>query len=172
MTWMESYDPAAVRRETEKAMSLPLGLASPLWLAFGAVASAGVAWWWMSRLSRPFNIEALAGAAPDAVEPTAPAAVVAKPIGAAFPPPQVVETAPPVEIPPAGEAVADDFTRLAGIGPRIAAALIEKGVTRFAQIAAWSAEDLAAFDKELNLRGRGLRADWVGQAKALAAETP
>jgi predicted flap endonuclease-1-like 5' DNA nuclease len=62
----------------------------------------------------------------------------------------------------------DDFTRLNGVGPRIAAALIAHGVTRFGQLAAWTADQLAAFDQEMNLRGRAIRSDWIEQAKRLS----
>lgn len=64
---------------------------------------------------------------------------------------------------------ADDLTQLVGIGPKLAASLAELGVTRFDQIAAWGADDLADFDVKLNLRGRAERDAWVAQAKRLTA---
>jgi predicted flap endonuclease-1-like 5' DNA nuclease len=76
----------------------------------------------------------------------------------------VVEAA--VEV---AETAADDLTLLVGVGPKLAASLADLGVTRFSQIAGWSAEDLARFDKQLNLRGRADRDAWVSQAKRLAA---
>lgn len=163
MPWMENYDPAALRRETEKAMSLPIGLVSPLWLAFGAAASAGVAWWWMSRLARPFNLEANLGKSRTSGSMKAPAPAVPSEVG-------VTPTVAPLKTEVEGaevEMAEDDFTRLVGIGPRIASALVDRGVTRFSQLAAWTEAELAAFDAELNLRGRGHRGDWIGQAKAL-----
>lgn len=63
----------------------------------------------------------------------------------------------------------DDLTLLVGIGPKLAASLAELGVTRFAEIAAWGPEDLAAFDAELNLKGRAERDAWVAQAKRLSS---
>jgi predicted flap endonuclease-1-like 5' DNA nuclease len=79
------------------------------------------------------------------------------------------EAAYPVVAPgPEAEESDDDFTRLNGVGPRIAAALIAHGVTRFGQLAAWTADQLAAFDQEMNLRGRAIRSDWVEQAKRLS----
>jgi predicted flap endonuclease-1-like 5' DNA nuclease len=42
-----------------KAMQVPLGLTSPLWLAYSGVASAGVAYWWMSQWTKPINLEAM-----------------------------------------------------------------------------------------------------------------
>jgi predicted flap endonuclease-1-like 5' DNA nuclease len=71
---------------------------------------------------------------------------------------------------PEAEDAADDFTQLAGVGPRIAAGLVAHGVTRFSQLASWTADQIAAFDQEMNLRGRAIRSDWVEQARRLAAE--
>ncbi|SFK73676.1 hypothetical protein [Caulobacter sp. UNC279MFTsu5.1] len=63
---------------------------------------------------------------------------------------------------------ADDLTLLVGIGPKLAASLADLGVTRFEQIAGWSADDLADFDAKLSLKGRAERDAWVAQAKRLA----
>jgi predicted flap endonuclease-1-like 5' DNA nuclease len=68
------------------------------------------------------------------------------------------------------EAAADDLTLLIGIGPKLSASLAELGVTRFAQIAAWGAEELADFDAKLSLKGRAERDAWVAQAKRLTAD--
>jgi predicted flap endonuclease-1-like 5' DNA nuclease len=62
----------------------------------------------------------------------------------------------------------DDLTRIAGVGPKLAAALAQRGVKTFAEIAAWSAEELASIDRDLDLKGRAVRMDWVEQAKTLA----
>lgn len=67
------------------------------------------------------------------------------------------------------EAAADDLTLLVGIGPKLSVSLAELGVTRFSQIAAWSADELAGIDQLLNLKGRAERDAWVAQAKRLAA---
>ena len=64
----------------------------------------------------------------------------------------------------------DDLTRLVGIGPKLSVALAERGVTRFAQLAAWTETDLAEIDKALDLKGRAVRDAWIAQAKRLAAE--
>ena len=218
------------RRQAQKAMSLQLGMATPLWMVFGAAASAGVAWWWMTRAWRPTNLEAQAAQAAKTYEmadaPAASGAHPAKPKAkkrkeagsrvepmdpgedvavaeeifvnadsAGYPriaeephvPPQArtakLEAHIPAEsaetpakagypvVAPGPEAAdaADDLTRLVGVGPRIAAALAERGVTRFAQLAKWTGEDLAGFDEALNLRGRATRSDWVDQARRIAA---
>jgi predicted flap endonuclease-1-like 5' DNA nuclease len=66
--------------------------------------------------------------------------------------------------------VVDDLTRLVGVGPRTAAALAERGVVRFADLASWSEDQMAAFDQELSLKGRSVRDAWLAQARRLAAE--
>lgn len=63
----------------------------------------------------------------------------------------------------------DDLTQLVGIGPKLAVSLAELGVTRFAEIAAWGPDELAAFDAKLNLKGRAERDAWVAQAKRLSS---
>jgi predicted flap endonuclease-1-like 5' DNA nuclease len=52
-------DPAKFGADAEKALSLPVGLASPLWIAFAGAAAAGATFWWMSRWMRPTNLEAM-----------------------------------------------------------------------------------------------------------------
>ena len=54
------------------------------------------------------------------------------------------------------------------MGPALEKKLIEGGVTTFAQIAAWTEEDVAAFDEKLNFKGRIEREGWIDQAKELA----
>jgi len=69
---------------------------------------------------------------------------------------------------PAGEP--DDLKKISGIGPVLEARLHALGITRFDQIAAFTAEDAAKVDEVLNFKGRVEREDWIGQAKTLAAE--
>ena len=54
------------------------------------------------------------------------------------------------------------------MGPALEKKLHEAGVTSFAQIAAWSPEDVAAFDEKLNFKGRIEREGWIEQARDLA----
>ena len=79
----------------------------------------------------------------------------------------VAETAPVAA--PVAEAGPDDLKMLKGVGPKIEQKLHEAGVTTFAQIAAWGAEDIAKMDDMLSFRGRIERDGWVEQAKTLAA---
>src|SRR5206468_10196658 len=59
MAWLaEVPGMGAAEDRVKKALSFPLGVASPLWIAFGAAASAGVAYWWMTRWTKAANLEA------------------------------------------------------------------------------------------------------------------
>jgi predicted flap endonuclease-1-like 5' DNA nuclease len=184
-----SFLPEIPKIDPEKGPNLLAGVASPLWLVFGAAAVSGATWWWWtSRWREAVNVEALMAPAlalkPEPASPTVIDPVTEAPILAAAPAEtpapvkaavevveQAVETVEAVVAPvvEATKATADDLTLLTGIGPKLSASLAELGVTRFAQIAAWSADDLAGFDKQLNLRGRADRDAWVAQAKRLTA---
>jgi predicted flap endonuclease-1-like 5' DNA nuclease len=190
MAWTQEYLGAPVAGDgAEKALRLPLGMASPLWAIYAAAAGAGVAYWWMTGWTRAVNIEAFAALRPMAAVETAPAEIAAEASPAvelaeevAAEPAIAAESAASelaeaeIEVPeaaveaaPAAVEIADDLTRLSGIGPKLSAALAERGVSRFAHIAAWTAEDLARFDVELALKGRAVREAWVAQARRLAA---
>jgi predicted flap endonuclease-1-like 5' DNA nuclease len=65
---------------------------------------------------------------------------------------------------------ADDLTRLKGLGPKAAAQLSALGVTRFAQLAMLSDDQVSAVDARMGVfRGRIERDRWVDQARHLAA---
>ena len=76
--------------------------------------------------------------------------------------------APKTVAAPQGDAGADDLKKLSGVGPALEKKLHEGGVTSFAQIAAWTEEDIAAMDEKLSFKGRIEREGWVEQAKELA----
>ncbi len=114
------------------------------------------------------------------VEPTPapPVAAPVEPVAAPIAPIAPIATAPepapePMPVSPAATAAPeadDDLLRLKGVGPKLKTLLIELGVTRFAQIAAWTDTDLAAIDAKLgNFKGRPVRDQWIDQAKYLAA---
>ncbi len=63
------------------------------------------------------------------------------------------------------DAGADDLTQISGVGPVIVKKLHDLGVTTFAQIAEWTADDVAAMDEKLNFKGRIDRDNWIEQAK-------
>ncbi|MBY5932533.1 50S ribosomal protein L21 [Tateyamaria omphalii] len=62
----------------------------------------------------------------------------------------------------------DDLKQLSGVGPALEKKLHEAGVTTFAQIAAWTEEDVAAMDEKLSFKGRIEREGWIAQAEELA----
>lgn len=155
-----------IRERLEGSWRAPIGAMSPLWLAYGAAATVGAAVWMMTRWMRTAAIDAQSSA----VAPEAESALVGLPL---LGDPQTKMEAPVPEglpIEPISQVV-DDLTRLVGIGPKIAKALTERGVTSFAQLAAWTAEELAQFDGALDLKGRAIRADLIGQARAILDAT-
>lgn len=65
---------------------------------------------------------------------------------------------------------ADDLQRIKGIGPKLSVWLVQNGVTRFDQIAAWDAAEVADVARRLGRMGARIEADdWVGQARILAS---
>ena len=69
----------------------------------------------------------------------------------------------------AGDDMADDFTRLKGVGPKLAEALHAQGFNRFEQIAGLSENELTRLDKQLGaFRGRLQRDRVTEQAAYLA----
>lgn len=184
--------------DAERVLHFPLGVVSPLWWTFGTAAATGAAWWWMTRWTQvsslsamlePTNLEALMAPQVEAAEAVVEAAeeiveIAAAPVASAFEPVEevtlealeqgdlAVETgAPPpvvLEAAETGAELTDDLTRLVGVGPKLAEALVARGVRTFAEIAAWTEEDLEAVDRDLDLKGRAVRDAWVAQAKRFA----
>lgn len=65
----------------------------------------------------------------------------------------------------------DDLKRIKGVGPKLEAELNGLGIWTFSQVAALSLGDLEWVDENLtSFKGRSVRDDWVGQAKALLGE--
>ncbi len=103
-----------------------------------------------------------ATAAPKAAK--APAKAPAKAAAKAAP----AKAAPAKAAAPAADKAADDLKKLSGVGPALEKKLLAGGVTSFAQIAAWSADDVASVDAELSLKGKIEKEGWIAQAKDLA----
>jgi len=186
--------PAFPTLDTEKMMRLPVGAVSPLWLMFAGAATVGAAWYWSRTFFKPTNLEALTALPEAVVEAAAPVAEalaetvetvaeaaaevveieleavadMADAVVEAAPEP-IAEVFAAMAPEPVATMAPDDLTVLTGIGPKLAAAFAERGVTTFAQIAAWTEEDIARFDKELKLMGRVGREAWIAQATRLAA---
>ena len=85
--------------------------------------------------------------------------------------PAAAETSADVEAATDSE-VKDDVALISGVGPKLKEKLSGGGVNSLAQIAAWSESEAEKVDTDMELRGRVLRDDWVGQAKDLLAGKP
>jgi predicted flap endonuclease-1-like 5' DNA nuclease len=193
--------PVLLSADAEKALRLPIGAASPLWMMIGTAAMMGAVAFWSTRWMRPAMpvLEMPRLKAPPemtAAEPLATEAVPVsepQPLDAAtvVPDPLSESPAPVVEldqIPVAASAeigvaeqaaveqalagvdLMDDLAVLNGIGPKLAQRLADRGIVRFAQIAALTPEEVAALDSEMKLLGRIERDSWVAQAKTLAGQ--
>ncbi len=92
--------------------------------------------------------------------------VVELPVAEAQLPVTVKEPAQPAKIETAK--TPDDLKRISGVGPKLEQVLNGMGIRTYAQIAAWTLEDIARVDDQLQFGGRIGRDDWVGQASALA----
>lgn len=159
----------------ERAMHLSLGAVSPLWFVYAGAGAAGAAYYWMSRWYAATNIEAMTSffEAPPVAE--AVVETVADPVVEVLPEPvaEVIaavmpEPAPPPQ--PVAEPEPDDLTVLVGIGPKLSVSLAERGLTRYAHIAALTPKKIARLDKQMKLMGRIERDAWVAQAKRLTAQ--
>jgi len=60
-----------------------------------------------------------------------------------------------------------DLRKLRGVGTGTIRKLNQVGIHSLAEVASWTQEQIEAVDAQLNLHGRIIREDWVGQAKAL-----
>lgn len=80
---------------------------------------------------------------------------------------------------PKAKAASDEKARdpntlslISGVGPTIEKKLRAAGINSWTDIAAWTDADVEKWDKELALRGRAKREEWVQQAKDLLAGKP
>lgn len=67
---------------------------------------------------------------------------------------------------PAGDA--DDLKVISGVGPVLEKKLNDLGIYTYAQVAAFTKDDIANVDDALSFKGRIERDDWLSQAKKLA----
>lgn len=68
----------------------------------------------------------------------------------------------------APEGEPDDLKKISGVGPVLEKKLHGLGITKYAQVAAFTEEDVTRVDDALSFKGRIGREDWIGQAKVLA----
>jgi predicted flap endonuclease-1-like 5' DNA nuclease len=87
-------------------------------------------------------------------------------------PPPAAAAAPAMESPflAAPQGPPDDLRRIKGIGPKLESRLHELGVFHYAQIAGWTAGQMALVDSQLgSFSGRPERDQWQSQARLLAS---
>lgn len=85
-------------------------------------------------------------------------------------PAMVIDLAPQEPVIELETQPADDLTLIKGIGPKIAAVLNERGITTFRQIAELDEQQIEELGEALgSFRGRIVRDDWVGAARALSS---
>jgi NADH-quinone oxidoreductase subunit E len=76
----------------------------------------------------------------------------------------------PAALEAAREGGADDLKRIKGIGPKLEKLCNRLGFYHFDQIAAWTADEVAWVDQNLEgFKGRVTRDNWVEQARLLAS---
>jgi predicted flap endonuclease-1-like 5' DNA nuclease len=156
--------------------------ANPLFLLLPFLIGLATGWWAWSRkpeaAGEPYVSRPVAAPAPAPAPVPAPVAVAPVPAPAPAPAPApVAAAAMPVAAAaaltaigiPAAVGKADDLLQVKGIGPALNKLLNSLGVTRFDQIAAWGAEEIAKVDGHLgSFKGRIVRDSWVEQAGLLA----
>ena len=86
--------------------------------------------------------------------------------------PENKAAAPAAVAAPLAAAHADDISLIGGVGPKMEQGLHEMGFTTFAQIAAWTPEDVERVETELKHKGHVAREEWIEQAKELMAGKP
>lgn len=113
------------------------------------------------------------GKTPPATKETAAKKTAAKKSAAEAPEP---EAAAPAEAPAAAQPAAqpegppDDLKKLPGVGPATEKKLNALGIATYAQIAAFTAEEIERVDAALKLKGKIEQDDWPALAKELAGE--
>ena len=146
------------------------------WMVVGAsVVAALVALWLMlGRARKPARRSFRPDVLDEGVAPAIRNQVLIDAAPAAVVPPVIPEVVPAQSETPEPAALAatgDNLSRIKGLGPKLVVILEGLGVTRFAQIAAWSDDDLAHIDAQLGVfAGRPARDSWVEQAKFLAVD--
>lgn len=92
----------------------------------------------------------------------------AEPKAEAAPKEEKAADAAPAALFSAPEGEPDDLKKISGVGPVLEKKLHALGITKYAQVAAFTEDDVSRVDDALSFKGRIGREDWIGQAKTLA----
>ncbi len=98
--------------------------------------------------------------------PVVDEAPVAEEAAAEAPAEASTDEAAPLFTAPEGEP--DDLKKISGVGPVLEGKLHALGITKYAQVAAFTPEDIAMVDDRLSFKGRIERDNWLEQAAELA----
>ncbi|MEM8980778.1 MAG: NADH-quinone oxidoreductase subunit NuoE [Pseudomonadota bacterium] len=121
-------------------------------------------------LVTPWQGKSAKGSKKAAAKPAAKANAAAKPKSAAAEKPASPGTKPKV-MKAARAGGPDDLKRIKGVGPKLEALLHRLGFFHFDQVAAWTSDEIAWVDDNLEgFKGRVSRDNWVEQAKTLATD--
>ena len=133
-------------------------------VAAAAGTASAVKWARGRKEEEELDLE-VGGTSPPVSEAPASSTVPAAPPVSEAPASSTVPAAPPPVVPNS----VDDLTAIKGLGKVRASKLVAAGVTSYAQIAAWTDDDIAEMGLACDTSpGQIKRADWVGQAKVLA----
>jgi predicted flap endonuclease-1-like 5' DNA nuclease len=174
------WKPADVAR-IAGALKLPGRIEQENWIEQAQILAKGGETYYSRRRMRgelpsskptPNEGERITVRVPAAWSPMPPSGGVAAAAVAATPSaqaPPAAEAKPMAS--PAAAAVGvgrDQLQRVGGINGEVERLLNAQGVNRFAQIAEWSAAEIARFDSLLGFEGRIARENWIEQARVLA----
>ncbi len=143
-------------------------------LALALLIGVATGWWiWGASRGAPVRPAPPPAAQRAPLEPVKPDIIPAAPAHFATAPAPVPVSAPPVSDgrPNIAAAVGapDNLMLIKGIGPKLNGLLGQLGITRYDQIAGWTAADIAEVDGYLgNFQGRITRDNWTDQAAYLA----
>ncbi len=168
LTWMQEYWYLCL-------IAFVIGLITAAWIWLWIDADADFdADADMGRIDANVAVPSVAPIAvePVRVEPIKPVVPDVQPV--AFTAPAPVAAAPVVDAgkPKIRAAVGapDDLELIKGVGPKLNTLLNSLGITRFDQIAAFTADEVADVDQHLgSFKGRIERDNWIDQAGLLAA---
>ena len=119
----------------------------------------------------PAAVEADAGPVARQPDPVITPEAAPAPTAASLPAPAPAEVpAPPPPSPAPAPAIALPLTTIKGLGPKVAAILAERGITRVDQVATLTPDQARDLDVQLGaFTGRMARDRWIEQARLLAS---
>lgn len=153
MTLFPQFELDSKFQDAQAFWRVPIGAASPLWAAYGVMATAGATYWWLSQWTRSANLQAANLQAvnleafvqtpqlPVLVEPTAPALVV-ETLAAIQPEPAALEAEPLIEPAPPEVELVEAAAESAEAAVEVTGEAIGEAVGEAAIVMSLAADDL------------------------------